>query len=406
MASRFKYIVVGRGMMGAAAARYLSKWADGVALVGPGEPADYGRHEGVFASHHDEARITRTIDPDPVWARLANRSITRYGEIAAESGVGFYSESGCLLVGPTRSNGPSGGSSYVGSILDAAGRLGVSIETLSDASLAQRFPLFAFPGNSEGVWEEKNAGHINPRALVKAQALLAERQGAAIISETVASVRQEGDSVTVTTVEGSSYSGEKVLVAAGGFSINENLLPRRLDLKVYARTVAFFEVDEAAMDVWGAVPSLIWKWKEGEDGIYLLPPVRYPDGRIYLKIGGDPDDLLLPTEPEIRAWFRSGGRESTKQRLTEIMRTLMPRLDLSRSSMAACVTSFTPTGYPAIAMTGAEAAASRIGILSGGCGAAAKSSDEIGRLGAELIFHGRIIDDAYVTETDFRADYL
>jgi len=382
--------------MGAAAARYLSKWTDGVALVGPGEPADYGRHDGVFASHYDEARITRTIDPDPVWARLANRSIERYGEIARESGVEFYSESGCLLVGPKRGAGPS----YVANVLDAADRLGVSTETLSDADLDGRFGFFSFPKDSEGVWEPKNAGHINPRRLVKAQALLAARQGTAVIPETVVSVRQDGDSVAVTTAEGNSLSAEKVLVAAGGFSINENLLPRRLDLSVYARTVAFFEVDEAAMDVWGRVPSLIWKWREGEDGIYLLPPVRYPDGRIYLKIGGDPDDLMLPTEPDIRASFRSGGRESTRARLADIMMRLMPDLDLSRSSMAACVTSFTPTGYPAIAMT----EASRIGILSGGCGAAAKSSDEIGRLGAELIFHGQIRDEDY--STDFRADYL
>lgn len=235
---------------------------------------------------------------------------------------------------------------------------------------------------------------------MQAQALLAERQGTAIIPETVVSVRQEGDTVTVTTAEGNSHSADKVLVAAGGFSINENLLGARLDLNVYARTVAFFEVDEVAMEIWGRVPSLIWKWREGEDGIYLLPPVRYPDGKLYLKIGGDPDDLLLPTEPDIRAWFRSGGRESTRARLAEIMTRLMPQLDLSRSSMADCVTSFTPTGYPAIAMTGAD----RIGILSGGCGAAAKSSDEIGRLGAELIFHGQIRDDTY--STDFRADYL
>jgi sarcosine oxidase len=400
MAARFRYIVIGRGMMGAAAARHLSEWTDGIALIGPGEPADYSRHEGVFASHYDEARITRTIDPDPVWARLANRSIARYGEIATASGIDFYHEAGCLLVGPKRTAGPGAGPSYVGSVVEAAGRLGVSTEILSDDELAARFAGFSFPKGSEGVWEPKNAGHINPRRLVKAQTLLAERQGVAIIPETVSSVRQDSDCVTVVTAEGQSYSAEKVLVAAGGFSINENLLGARLDLEVYARTVAFFEVDEQAMDIWGRVPSLIWKWNEEQDGIYLLPPVRYPDGRFYLKIGGDPDDLLLPTEPEIRAWFRSGGRESTRARLTEVMTGLMPDLDLSRASMAACVTSFTPTGYPAIAMSRSD----RIGILTGGCGAAAKSSDEIGRLGAELIFRGAIDDPDY--GTDFRADYL
>jgi sarcosine oxidase len=385
-------------MMGAAAARYLAKWADGVALIGPGEPANYERHDGVFASHYDEARITRTIDPDPVWARLANRSIARYADIAAESGVEFYSEVGCLLVGPR----PASDGAYVTDVLEAARSLEVTTESLADDALADSFPFFAFPPHSEGVWEPKNAGYINPRRLVKAQALLAERAGATLIAETVSAVRQDGDVVAVSTVEGKTYEADRVLVAAGGFSINESLLPRRLDLKVYARTVAFFEVDQDTFDAWGSVPSLIWKWREGEDGIYLLPPVRYPDGKLYIKIGGDPDDLLLPTEPQIRAWFKTGGRESTRQRLTEIMARLMPQVDLSRSSMAACVTSFTPTGYPAIALTESN----RIGVLSGGCGAAAKSSDEIGRLGAELIHHGCIVDDGYRNETEFNANYL
>jgi glycine/D-amino acid oxidase-like deaminating enzyme len=77
----FKYIIVGRGMMGAAAARHLAKATDGVAVIGPDEPTDKQSHDGVFASHYDEGRITRTIDPDRDWALLANRSIGRYAEI-------------------------------------------------------------------------------------------------------------------------------------------------------------------------------------------------------------------------------------------------------------------------------------------------------------------------------------
>jgi sarcosine oxidase len=397
MASRFKYIIIGRGMMGAAAARHLTQWTDGVALIGPGEPADYQRHEGVFASHYDEARITRTIDPDPVWARLANRSIARYGEISEASAIPFYSECGCLLVGPARGDQPS----YIGDVLDAAARLGMKPETLQNGALRSRFPYFTFGPDSEGVWEGQNAGYINPRRLVQAQSVLAEQQGATLISETVTSVREEDGGVTVDTAEGRSWRSDRVLVATGGFTINEHLLGARIALEVRARTVAFFEIDSSTIERMGRMPSLIWKWNEDSDGIYLLPPVRYPDGKLYLKIGGDPDDLLLEREPDIRAWFRSGGRESTKAHLTGVMQRLIPELDLARSSMAACVTTFTPTGYPAIAMR-----SDRIGVLAGGCGAAAKSSDEIGRLGAELIFHRRITDDAYAAHTDFRADYI
>lgn len=386
MVERFKSIVVGRGMMGAAAARYLALQGEGVAVIGPDEPTDWSNHHGVFASHYDEARITRTIDSDPIWARLANRSIARYGEIAAESGIDFYSEVGCLIVGPKR----GGQDPYVGQVEAAARQLGVAVEMLSDAALKSRFRYFDFGSDCEGVYEEKNAGYVNPRRLVEAQSLLAEKAGARVIRRTAVSVREEGGLAIVTTDDGAVYTAERVLVAAGGFSINENLVPRPLDLKVYGRTVAFFEISDEDLAAYSGMPSLIHQPDDPTDHIYLLPPVRYPDGKTYLKIGGDPDDLQLETEPEIRAWFRRGGRLTTRDHLRRIISDLVPTLADAPLSMAACVTSFTPENYPAIGF-----ASDHIAVLSGGCGAAAKSSDEIGRLGAEFIQHGRIIDEAY-----------
>lgn len=386
MVERFKSIVVGRGMMGAAAARYLALQGEGVAVIGPDEPTDWSNHHGVFASHYDEARITRTIDSDPIWARLANRSIARYGEIAAESGIDFYSEVGCLIVGPKR----GGQDPYVGQVEAAARQLGVAVEMLSDAALKSRFRYFDFGSDCEGVYEEKNAGYVNPRRLVEAQSLLAEKAGARVIRRTAVSVREEGGLAIVTTDDGAVYTAERVLVAAGGFSINENLVPRPLDLKVYGRTVAFFEILDDDLAAYAGMPSLIHQPDDPTDHIYLLPPVRYPDGKTYLKIGGDPDDLQLETEPEIRAWFRRGGRLTTCDHLRRIISDLVPTLADAPLSMAACVTSFTPENYPAIGF-----ASDHIAVLTGGCGAAAKSSDEIGRLGAEFIEHGRIIDEAY-----------
>ncbi|TCL74978.1 hypothetical protein EV286_102542 [Rhizobium sp. BK251] len=40
----------------------------------------------------------------------------------------------------------------------------------------------------------------------------------------------------------------------------------------------------------------------------------------------------------------------------------------------------------------------RIAVLTGGCGTAAKSSDEIGRLGAELLLRGGIKDAGYAAD--------
>ncbi|SFB48621.1 sarcosine oxidase [Rhizobium sp. NFR07] len=387
MAQRFKYIVVGRGMMGAAAARHLSQWTDGVALIGPDEPADASRHQGVFASHYDEARITRTIDPNPVWARLANRSIARYRQIEAESGIDFYHPVGCLIVGPARSSGHS----YIGGVCSAAAGLGVDVEMLSDEQLADRFSYFGFEPGCEGVYQGNDAGHINPRALVAAQSVIAEKQGVSRIGEVVVSVREGHGGAVVTTAEGNTYEADRVLLAAGGFSTAEGLLPRQVEMSVYARTVTFFHIPDEELPKFSGMPSLIHEPLNPRDHIYMLPPVRYPDGKVYLKIGGDQDDILVTSDHDMRAWFRSGGRETVRDHHARIMETLVPGVDRSRISTGSCVVSKTATGYPAIAFTDSP----HIAVLTGGCGAAAKSSDEIGRLGAELIFHGEIRDDAY-----------
>jgi len=67
----FDYVVIGKGMMGTAVARYLIQSSDSVALIGPNEPIDFATHDGVFSSYYDSGRITRRLDGSIVWARLA-----------------------------------------------------------------------------------------------------------------------------------------------------------------------------------------------------------------------------------------------------------------------------------------------------------------------------------------------
>ena len=395
MAADFRFIVVGRGMMGAAAARHMARQTDGIAVVGPDEPEDRASHQGVFGSHYDEGRITRTIDRDTDWARLANRSISRYAEIERDSGIQFYAPVGCLVSGPKR----GGDNGYVGDVVDAAEKLGVQTELFDDAGLKAKFPFFSFLAGSEGVYEPRGAGHISPRRLVKAQSLLAEKAGARVIKQTALSIRDENGFAVVTTAEGETFSAEKVLLAAGGFSIAENLLPRPVEMKVYGRTVTFFEVSKDEAEAMSAMPSLIVKTLDDIDSIYMLPPIRYPDGKYYMKIGGDPDDLLFASEPELRAWFRTGGRDKAREHLVRRFHDLVPGMARRPAFTNSCAVSYSPTGYPMIGYTSSP----RVAVLTGGCGAAAKSSDEIGRLGAELLLAGRIKDEGY--STDFSAHF-
>ena len=391
----FKFVVVGKGMMGSAAAKYLAEQCDGVALIGPDEPSDKKAHSGVFASHYDEGRITRTIDPDPNWATLANRSIARYRDIEARSGVQFYSEVGSLLTGPKR----GGSDGYIGRVIQSANALHVATNVLDSQAIAKTFSYFSFPADTEGVFEPSGAGHISPRKLVKAQAILAAQAGASVISQEVIKLTSESGHVSVHLGNGETVSAEKVLIAAGGFTNGSGLLPNSIELLVCARTVAYFEVSEDEAGRLAAMPSLITKPTDESKSIYLLPPIQYPDGKYYLKTGGEPFDIPISNDKDMRAWFKTDGMPSVREHLIERTRETVPDLNVLNVTSAACVTSYTPSSYPMIGFSSNP----NIAVLAGCGGASAKSSDEIGRLGSQLLLHGAVTDPGYTTK--FPADF-
>ncbi|MDS7597546.1 FAD-dependent oxidoreductase [Agrobacterium tumefaciens] len=384
----FKYIVIGAGMMGAAAARHLSAQTGGVALIGPAEPADRKRHRGVFSSHYDEARITRSFDGDPVWAELARRSIARYSGLGAQSGIRFFTEAGCLFTG----NGKGLAGTYVSGALSFSS--GLDIETVDRGAMGGRFPMFSLPSDHDGYFEAKGAGHINPRALVKAQCAVAGQQGARLIHETASKVRDTSAGVEVSTREGAVHTAEKVIVAAGGFTNMAELLPAPVDMAATGRTIAFFELDEEKLAHFRDMPSTIVLAESEDDIVYILPPVRYPDGKVYLKIGGESEKGRLETLDEAIGWFHSDGTPSEVEFLKRKAISLMPALAGCPVTSGSCVASITRTGYPYIGYT----QSSNIAVLTGGNFVSAKSSDELGRLGSVLLLEGQLTEDDFAVQ--------
>jgi len=178
----------------------------------------------------------------------------------------------------------------------------------------------------------------------------------------------------VTTQDG-VLEFDHVLVAAGGWT--DAILGRAPHLDVYARTVAFFEVSEAEAARLKSMPALVY---EAPEDPYLLPPIRYPDGKIYIKLGGDPEDVRLDGPGAVGDWFRAGGDAQVRDRLEEMIRALMPSLKIDSVSMEACVTSWTENRLPEIRALG-----DGLTVCTGGNGAGAKCSDELGRRGAALV---------------------
>jgi sarcosine oxidase len=393
---QYDYIVVGKGLMGAAAARHLAAHNSSIALIGPDEPPDRAAHAGVFGSHYDEGRITRILDPDRIWALFAQRSIARYRDLERHSGIAYYHEVGHLAVGPR----PDGAEDYVARLHAVAQELGVVYETYEAAALRERFPALAFEAGCVGLYQPHTAGHVSPRAQVQAQTARAAQQGATIIRDTVHAVRQVNDGVEVRTEAGHTYHGARVLVATGGFSNTKQLLPRPLDMTVYARTIVLAALDPAQVERLQGMPSIIYRPEAEAERCYILPPIRYPDGKYYMKIGGGPLRRALRSLAELVAWFRSPGDAQDARQLTELLRTIIPQLRPVSLHTESCVTSYTRTGYPYADML----EGGRIGVLTGGNGSAAKSADEIGRMGAEMLRAGQWAYD--LDAVHFRAHFV
>ncbi|WP_063791825.1 NAD(P)/FAD-dependent oxidoreductase [Bradyrhizobium valentinum] len=360
-----KLAVIGRGMIGSAAARHLSKMGHDVALIGPDEPVDYSRHNGVFGSHYDEGRITRRFDPEPFWVQMNCAAISRYDEISAESGVDFYREVGVLHVGP-------GESSDVASVGKITAEAGILCEAYDDTRLAERFPFLRSTAGMQGYLEPRNAGYISPRRLVRAQTIAAERAGARIIDEPALGISESGSGVTVRTRSG-SVEAERVLVAAGGHT--QSLLGRSLGFTVYGRTVALFRLGAAEVQRLAGMPSMRCIGPKGENP-YILPPIPYPDGHTWLKLGGDPVDLPLESEADIKDWFQSGGLIHVADALQKQILDRIRDLNFEERRVVPCMTTFSDTGLPCIGPL-----SERVAVAFGCYGKSAKCSDELGRLG-------------------------
>lgn len=413
--------VIGVGMIGAAALRALSEaGAGGVLGIGPAEPADLATAEGPFASHYDHGRITRVSDPDLIWATLARRSIAAYPTIAERGGVGFHYPVGHLRLGGIhKAQGTRHKAGHAapdpmdiermspGLVEHAANDeetrldlawtrardLGVPIERLAGAALAARFGEVQFPDGAEALIEGGGAGWVDPRAMVAAQLAAAEARGATVLRSAAVGLRRAGGGYQIALHDGRQITARRVLVSADASSVGllRPLLGRALDLHTHAYTVVYAEVGAAQLATYAATPTLIWPLPDHPflSSIYTTSAATLPDGRSLLKIGGVPrEPQVLRTPDDWRGWFRGPGRAAEVAALQGVLRAIYPQLDIKSWGWKTCANSYTAHGRPYVALV-----AEGLALCTGGCGAAAKSSEAIGRLGAGLLLAGRWVDD-------------
>lgn len=185
--------------------------------------------------------------------------------------------------------------------------------------------------------------------------------------------------VEITLWDGGRVRAEKALVAAGAFTELCGLSPAELGLTSYGRTVVLVRIEGAAADALSRMPTMI----DSEIDAYILPPIRYPDGHVYLKLGvGTPADPRFGTLLGLQNWFKGHGSETDRALFTAHIKKRIPVLETCTDwHTDTCAVTTTRSDMPIIDFVQDD----RIAVAVGGNGKGAKGSDEWGRLAACLI---------------------
>lgn len=371
---RFKFAVIGRGIMGSSAAMHLADSSDGVVMIGPTEAMAESDGSVPKASHYDVGRVTRIADPDPFWSGMAKRSIGRYSALEQATGEKFFNEAGFMWADSDKSRAQA--------TLEMTRQSGGDISELDVSDVSRRFPFFHFEPGVTVLYQDGDGGTINPRGYVSAMSSRAVQFGAEVIDSFVNRTEPTPDGVSLTLADGEQISAERVLLATGAYAAFDRLSPIDVPLKTNKHTVALVEVsDDEANGALAEMPSLMSQPPGDRIGSYTLPPLRYPDGKFYVKIGIEGPRPPVGNLDQLNKWFRSGDDAELNRQLVDELATLMPSLNTSSWKWLACITTDTPDRRPVIGLI----EQGKICLQLGGNGYAAKSGDALGELGASLL---------------------
>lgn len=376
MTSRYDVAVIGVGLVGAATLRHLAATGQRCVGVGPGEPADWATHPGVFASHYDSGRITRRLDKRREWAILADRAIAEYGGIEAASSIGFHHPVGVLIAEVDAER--------LASTVAVADELGVEFHRYEPGQPIGDDRVLV-PASATVLREPAPGGFIDPRMMLAAQLAVARQLGAELIGEQVVGIERNGDGWVVRTVEGTAIKATRVVAAAGPHADELTGMPCPL-IEVVAEAVVLARVPADEQRRLAGLPSIIVD-DLASDHLYIVPPTEYPDGHVYVKLGATRHDRWVLSPDQRREWMAGTQHEADLGWLRGLLLGVLPGLQADAWSTKPCLIPDTPTKLPYL-----EIVDTGLVMAVGTNGYAAKSADAIGAMAAGLVCNGEWTD--------------
>jgi sarcosine oxidase len=366
------YLIVGNGMFGAAIARYLAPYAT-VTLVGPQARTD---GPGAYGAHHDEGRIIGDLSRDLVWSEL-----NRYARDGmTDLDPALITPCGALTA-TTR-----GGPDYLSVAAQIRKRQSADIRTLTADAACGSFPMARF-SRDETIWYQRAAGYFSPRRYVALATRSAQAHGATITSGTVRALHLSATGIKAELSDGRRLRAGAAIVASGAFAAGSDLLPVPVALKAKSEVYAMAELDNqqaADLDTMPCINRTINHPQLAD--LYVLPPIRYPDGRTYLKAGANTMiDHWLPDPAAVRAWYDHGNDDGPLPALRQVLTGLLPGIRIRAWHTRRCADAYTAHRHPYIDIL----EPGRLTIALGGNGRGAQAADAVGQLTADLALTGQ-----------------
>jgi len=383
----YSLVVVGAGMIGSSAAKWASEICGrGVALVGMSEPCNKTSAD-LFGAWFDEGRMTRLFDRNKHWKELAKESVGRYRDIEERSGVKFYGEVGFLSLVDNKF--PQLDSFH--QECRNLHREGFRCEYVDHTIAGKLFPYLNLSRDVFGYFQPDHSGHISPRGMVRAQKTIAKSNHCDLIEASVLKISKDKNDFQLLLSNGDKIKSRKVILATGAYlNLSHHLTPflppgEEINLTLTTQNIAYLRIPDKEAERLANMPSIVTTFTRGPvDGTYILPPICYPDGKFYLKLGHfsleqDKYEGVIQTSKEMLEWYRMGkGDRIAVQDLAAFLKNVIRDLDVDEVSGGCCVTSKTESkDAPYIGEV-----CDGLVVAGGGCGYAAKSCDEIGRIAA------------------------
>ena len=310
--TRAEVVVIGAGVMGSAAARWLAASGTAVVLID-----QFGRGHTRGGSHGD-SRIFRLAYPEDDYVELARESLRLWRKLEETCGRELLVHTG----------GVDHGLGAVTSIGAALGRVGVAFEVVSASSAMDRWPGMRF--ESEVAYQAE-AGRLQADDAVDALQDLAESDGATVLFECRAAIARIGDTSVVVTTERGDFEADVVVLAAGPWA--PHLAPGDLalpPLRVTHEEPAYFRVRPTSGD-WPVFVHYDASAHSSFAGYGMAVPGRgvkvglHGSGQVI-----DPGAAERPSSGEVR------------ERLERYVASWLPGLEVRPTDTVSCIYDSTP----------------------------------------------------------------